>query len=311
MSLWREFRGARIAGAALVAVFGLWWATKSAPQVLPSAPTELLHFEKDQLTGIRLTRADGVLHLVKIAGVWEAEGEPWRPSRAVIRRITHQLHELSVRAEVTEGDVDFARYGVGEGAVRVDLEFVDGQTASFLVGNPNPTQVSWYIRPLPGNAVYTVQKAALDYTSLPADEFREAKFAAFDPDAVTSLTADVGGQPLAFLREGEHWRMTTPEAAPASRDRVRSLLGRIGNLKATRFVEDHPADLATWGLQPPHATVRLGIDGGEPITLAISSQSGPGGERFIYRAEDDAVYAVNTDFLDDFRVAARDFHETP
>lgn len=304
----KRFKGAIIALVALavVAIAVIVVDARQAREGLPQEiqPT-LFRFEEEDLVGIEVVRPDLTLHLMRADdGAWSMEGRPFRPRRSMVRRVAHQLHDLNARTQVVEAPESLEEYGLGEGAIRVTLSLAGGQTLAFEAGDPNPTGVSYYIRPLPGDTVYTVKKSAVDYYRLDLEQFREHRFASLDADLADSIDAEVDGRVLRFHRSDEGWLMTEPEAWDASRQEVRTMLGRTGALKATAYVADQPEDLSPWGLDAPRHTVRIGLSTGDAVTLYVGDlvpDTDPA-ERYVYRVEDDAVYAAREDFLEAFRL---------
>ena len=311
MSTMRRFRGS-LAALAVLAVVGTGWLVAEALRPVADvyeAPPGLFDFEKEDMVAVRVVREDTTIELVEEDGEWRVVGEPWRPSRSMVRRVAHQLHDLTARAVVAEGQDREAveLYGMGPAAIQVTLTLKDGSTVAFEAGDPNPTSVSFYIRPIPGDAVYVVKKSAVDYYRLSLEEFRERRFAWLDADDADRIDATVDGRRLALSRVDEkHWRMSVPKEQDAARDEVRTMLGRTGALKAFGFVADEPrpTDLAQYGLEPPEHTVTIGMSSGEVVTLRIGSlvpDSDPQ-QRYVYRQEDDAIYAARDGFLEAFQL---------
>lgn len=305
MSELRRFRGAGLAMAALLGVGALWWLGDDTP-ITPERAYQpaLFQFEKEDVVGITVVRPDRTIALAQVDGVWRAQGEPWRPSRSMIRRVAYQIHDLTARAVVADGVTDLDAYGVGDDAITVELALRDGRAVKFAVGDPNPTSVSWYVRPLPGDVVYTVKKAALDYYALSLEEFRERRFAWLDADQADAIDVTIGGEVSRFERVGERkWRMRAPVDQRADTEAIRTMLGRTGALKATQFIEDAPADKAKYGLDAPVAVVVIHQGTGEAVTLEVGAlvPDADPPERYVFRVEDDTVYAAKDAFLEAYQ----------
>lgn len=321
MQTLRQFRGALIALVAFAVVAGAWFATRPSP-VEPRAAKGKKHeegvalfaFEKSDLVKVNVERPDGTITLVEKPDGWwidgseGANGQSLPASRSMVNRVKHQLHDLVSRATVVEGTGDAALYGLGKSSIRVTLTFRDGSVHTFEAGDPNPSGVSFYIHPTPGDVIYTVKKSAVDYYSLSLSEFRERRFASFDSKDLDALEVQArSGLHLRFQRTGEHaWDLLEPERFAASDDSVRSLVGRVSALKAVQFVTDAPtpADLHTYGLDAPELSVQLTFSGREPMTLLVG---GPAPEKdgeydlaYVRLAEEPSVYTARSGLLEDY-----------
>jgi hypothetical protein len=311
MTLIHRFRGAGTSLLLLVALVLLGgWVGLFSGEPDPSnglLKVPIFRFEKEAVTGFEINRPDRQIAMQKDGERWVVDGETWRPSRSMIRRVAHQLHDLTARATVVDAPEDYGRYGLGEGAITVFVSLDDGRTLAFEAGDPNPTAVSYYLRPIPGERVYVVKKSAVDFFRSDLEAYREHKFAIFDAGEVDALVARVDGRRLAVERTGPHsWQMSEPLVQRASRDKVRMMLGRISTLKAQTFVEDDPPDLGRYGMDPPTATVEVRTNAGEPISLVFGDlvpDSDPI-QRYVYRVEDEAVYAVKEGMLEPFSMPA-------
>ena len=316
----RQFRGTLFAVLAFVLVAGAWWTLGHQPAAPKPAKDKkanadgvaLFAFEKSDLVKVTVERSDGTINLVEKPDGWRFDnprGTGSLPaSRSMVNRVKHQLHDLVSRATVVEGTGDDALYGLGASAIHVTLQFRDGRTQSFDAGDPNPSGVSFYVRPLPGDVVYTVKKSAVDYYSLQLSEFRERRFASFDSKDVDALNvAWSDGRRLRFQRTGEQaWDLLQPERFAASDDAVRGLMGRVSALKAVEFVTDSPTpeDLARFGLDAPRLTVAMTFSGREALTLLVGANA-PSKDSgydlaYVRTAEDPSVYTARNGLLEDY-----------
>ena len=315
MSELRRFRGAGIAMLALVALIVAGWVSGVWPSGGPAisdTPEAIFRFEKEDMVGFKIVRPDQVIEMRRDGEVWSAVGHPWRPSSAMVRRGAHQLHDLTARATVVDHPEDYGLYGLGDGAIAVEITLREGTVLAFQAGDPNPTSVSYYLRPTPGDRVYVVKKSAVDFYRSDLTAYREDKFATFDANEVDALVAEVGQTTLAMERTGEYtWHMSSPIEQEASREKVRMMLGRISAMKAQAFVEDGPKNLAPYGLDVPAAkvTIRLSTSGPVTVWLGDSIPDSDPPQRFAFRVEDDAVYAVKDGMLDSFTLPIEEYRK--
>ncbi len=296
-------------GALLVGAWlsGIWQVD---PSPIGDEPEAIFRFEKEDMVGFKVKRPDREIEMRREGETWEAIGHPWRPSSSMVRRVAHQLHDLTARATVVDNPDDFGLYGLGEGAIAVEIYLRDGSTLAFEAGDPNPTSVSYYLRPTPGERVYVVKKSAVDFYRSDLSQYREHKFATFDANEVDTLVAEVKGQQMAVERTGQYtWQMSSPVSQQASRDKVRMMLGRISAMKAQSFVEDGPKDFAKYGMDPPVATMTVRLSTGDPVTMwlgALVPEVDPA-QRYAYRVEDDAVYVVKDGMLESYTLPIEEY----
>jgi hypothetical protein len=312
----KAFRGTVIAAVALALLAVAVFVVK--PDLFSGAedtgPPRLFEFEKHEVTRVQVDRPDGErVVLTEQDGEWIIESTGHTAGRSMVNRVKHQLHDLTARATVVEDPDSPELYGLGDNAIRVELTLRDGRTLAFRAGDPNPSSVSYYIQPEPGNTVYTVKKAAVDYYSLTLDEFRERRFATFDSKDVTrfEVTLALEGAPARLDIEStgdREWQMTAPLEMAANDDRVRRLIGRVSALKARDFVElsaeERTAKLAEFGLDTPRADITVHFGSRDPLRVRVGHDA-PSDSKFEELAymllQDEAtIYIARRGILEEF-----------
>lgn len=308
----RRFRGSILALVALLVILGiagLLDRTESVPEVVPDT---LFRFDKEDLVGFTIVRSDATIEIRRIEDRWTAVGRSWRPNRAMIRRVAHQLHDLDARANVVDDPEEPAVYGLGSDAIEVTLELQGGERLAFRVGDPNPTSVSYYMQVLSSDQVeagrvYVVKKASMDYYRLEPEAFREDRITTFDAADAVSLVADVDGRRIEAERTGPlTWQMHAPVEQEASRDKIRLMLGRISALRALAFVADAPDDPSAWGIDGEAPRIAITLGSGEEIAVRLGDEieGTEPAQRYAYLESDDAIYAVKGGILESFRLSA-------
>jgi hypothetical protein len=308
----KAFRGTLVV-ALLLCVVGLavWFFEPRVQDPNAEHVVQLFNFEKQDLVRVEVDRPDkGRLVLSEQPdGSWIVEGPGWKAGRSMVARVKHQIHDLTSRATVIQEPQAPELYGLGTNAIRVHMFFRDKTESEFLAGDPNPSSVSYYIEQLPGGEIFTVKKSAMDYYSEDPVEFRERRFTDLDSNDADRLEAELpGGRKLVIQRLDEfQWQLEQPANWKASREEVRMLLGRVTSLKVRDFVEDHPTDLARYGLDLPRAHILVRFASRDPIDLRIGKAAapdeGPGEVRtyaYMLLADDDTVVTARDDLLEDF-----------
>ncbi len=317
----KAFRGSLLAALLLIAVAAAFWLLRpQTDDTLPDEGVRIFSFEKHELVKVHVERPDAdPITLQEQDGRWLIAGTDFVAGRSMVNRVKHQLHDLTSRATVVDAPDSPELYGLGDNAIKVELTLRDGRTLAFEAGDPNPSSVSYYIRPIPGDTVYTVKKSAVDYYSLTLDEFREHRFAGFDSKDVSRMDATVDlpatderpavQRHLELERTGDReWDMLEPVQMAANDDRMRRLLGRVNALKAKDFVEIDDAELQArlpeWGLDQPRLDITLSFASRDPLHLMVGGDA-PSDNKYEELAyvliEGDAtVYVARRGLLDDF-----------
>ena len=307
----KAFRGTLLALLLLLVLVAVVYAVRPAVFEGEAELTpRLFEFEKHELVHVEVVSPDGeVIVLKEDEGRWVIEGTDFVAGRSMVNRVKHQIHDLTARALVVESPEAPELYGLGKNAIHVTLTMRDGRTVEFLVGDPNPSFVSYYIQPLPGDAVYTVKKAAVDYYSLTLEEFRERRFASFDSKDATRIDAklDMPDAPdrLIIDKTGEKWwEMEAPVQMTANLDRVKRLMGRVSALKAQDFIEIEQADVAAYGLDKPRADITIEFASREPLRVLVGGDA-PSDNKYeelayVMIAGESTVYVARRGMLEEF-----------
>jgi hypothetical protein len=106
------------------------------------------------------------------------------------------------------------------------------------------------------------------------DQKKKDKLLAFDKAKVKELgLAPAGGEALKVVKQGDVWRLTTPNDVPAATSEVETLLTSLESLEIEEVVAEQPARLADYGLEPPRSTITLAVDGSAPITVLLGEKT--------------------------------------
>lgn len=297
----KEFRGTLIA-LGLFLGLGAFFFFRDDNGKQAGDEKQIFSFEKHEVISATISRPDGeVITLIEKDGKWWIEGTNWQANLTMVNRIRHQLHDLEARAKVSTDDDNFELYGLGKEAIRVELSLNSGKKIAFLAGDPNPTGVSYYIRPLPGDTVYTVKKSALDYYSAPFDEFRNQHFVTMDSKEVSSFQVWNEKGEYKFQRLDEHrWKLVDPEMR-VSKDTMRTMIGRAIALKAASFI-DLVEQNQDYGLSNPVLRLKFNLEDGKSIFVRVGSKAEENGFSYFQLEGDPVVYIAKHGLLEEFDI---------
>jgi hypothetical protein len=110
---------------------------------------------------------------------------------------------------------------------------------------------------------------------------------------VTKVSITHKGSPAVVLEKaGGQWKITSPESYGADQDTVNSLLSSLNPLNADKLVEDHPSEVAQFGLKDPSLTVAVTTTSGRTTTILAGDDLPTGGSTYAELAGDSKVYTI-------------------
>ena len=106
------------------------------------------------------------------------------------------------------------------------------------------------------------------------------------------------------------WQLLEPEKADADATAVASVTSSLASLEVQRVVDDNPADLAQYGLNPPRIDLSFRVRGEEVLQrLLVGEQTPTGGDLYAKKPDETRVFLISS-FLDTtFNKTAFDFRD--
>ena len=106
------------------------------------------------------------------------------------------------------------------------------------------------------------------------------------------------GQTSRLQRVGENWQLVEPVKTEADNGVVGTVTSNLGTLEVQRVVEESPADLAQYGLNPPRIDVAFRLREQKDFQrLLVGDKTATGGDLYAKRAEEKRVILISS-FLD-------------
>lgn len=103
-----------------------------------------------------------------------------------------------------------------------------------------------------------------------------------------------GAEPIELAKLANTWTITKPNAMGADQDAVSMLTGSLAMLNADRMIEDHPSNLADFGLTMPSEEVDITLKGGKTTKLLLGADTPAGTGIYAKIESDPKVYTVAT-----------------
>jgi hypothetical protein len=117
-----------------------------------------------------------------------------------------------------------------------------------------------------------------------------------DPATVTSLIVkQKGAPPVVLARAGANqWKITGPGDYPADSSAVSSMLSALSPLNSDSIVEDHPANLADYGLSDPSLEVDVTGKDNKTSRLLFGDDAPTGGGVYVQLAGNPRVFTAGS-----------------
>jgi len=139
------------------------------------------------------------------------------------------------------------------------------------------------------------------------DARRDPAAADAKPKAFVELPADNieeiqirngSGETSRVQRVGDKWRLVEPDPADADTGVVGTVTSNLASLEVQRVVDENPADLAQYGLNPARIEVAFRLkDQKDFQRLLVGEKTPTGGDVYAKRPEENRVFLVSS-FLD-------------
>lgn len=146
-------------------------------------------------------------------------------------------------------------------------------------------------------------------TSSPATKTEEKLFAIKSEDIQQITLQPAGGEKVKLERAGDKWKIVEPRELPADDSAISTLLGTLSGLYVSETVEEKPASLKEYGLDPPQATVEFAAKSGGRQTLLLGENAPAGGSVYAKSASQPKVVAVGSYVKSDLTKSLFDLRE--
>ena len=128
---------------------------------------------------------------------------------------------------------------------------------------------------------------------------RDKAFTTVAADAIEELQIKSADGETSRLRRAEKgWQLVEPNTADADASELSSLTSSLTGLEVQRVVDENPADLKQYGLNPPRVEVGFRLKGDKDFRrLQIGEKTPTGGDLYARKPDDKKVFLISS-FLD-------------
>ena len=105
-----------------------------------------------------------------------------------------------------------------------------------------------------------------------------------------SIKSDKGQTTIA-AKQGDRWQQTQPDTVPADEAEISGITSNLASLEVQRVVDEQPADLKQFGLNPARIEVSF-RQGGKDHTLLLGQKTPTGGDMYALVSDKPRVFIV-------------------
>jgi hypothetical protein len=133
------------------------------------------------------------------------------------------------------------------------------------------------------------------------------KILALTADQITSIRlSKPGADPITLTKSGDKWKL---DALAADQDAVTTLTGAVSPLTSDRLIDEHPQNLASFGLDKPAFEVDITTKNGDTKKLLLGSDTPSGSDTYAKLDSDPKVYTVASSTKSNFDKSVSDLRD--
>ena len=146
-----------------------------------------------------------------------------------------------------------------------------------------------------GSYIYFVTWKKTDSSSLPS---KDKVFAGVEPAQIEELTVTSSrGEVTSLKKSADKWQIVKPIETAAAESDVAVVTSGLGQMEINRVVDEKPADLKAYGLEPPRLSVEFKASGGKTGTVFIGDKTQTAGNLYAKKSDEPRVFLVS-DYLE-------------
>lgn len=295
---------------AMLLVYANYYETE---EILPPGiekPEQILACTDKDITAITWkTGSAGDLKLsINASGSKIIAPAEYRSDKNEVDGVLRHFAELKSAMVIAENATDTASYGFNASAPTVVIE-AGSQNWELTLGAKTEVGASHYLIKKGDTRIFMVPGYIKGDFDKKLGDLRDRQLFVDDFGQVTSVSYKSAELPIE-LRLNESltdWTIESPASYSADGVAVAELIQRMHNLRISKFVEDNPADPASYGLASPGLIIIAKNKEGREFALEAGEMSGV--DTYVRIVGDSAIHAAATSGINEMRMKVNDFRE--
>ena len=270
----------------VIGVYLLDFKPGEEKKVIDELSTKLIQLESEDIAVVKLTSEHGTVSLSKndrgefiINSPVRAKGD-----KNAINSLIRAAERIKKEREVTSGEhVNLAQYGLQPPLIELHFFLNDSSLTGFSLGVENPTGEYVFASVTGDDKVFIIPKSIYSQTNKKLFDLRDKNILSFKSKDVSKIFVKTKKYEYEINRLGNEFLMVKPVELILESGKVNSLLSRLSNGKARKFIDsEQPAEDIT-GLVEAETAIRLEISN-QPghLQLAIGRSLSDGGKAYRY-----------------------------
>ncbi len=259
-------------------------------------------FDEAHVSGLSVELGEKHYVLRREGAIWKLKSPlADRADELTVNRLLGAVRNLRALRFATDlaNPVEDERYGLSAPELKVVVELRNGSRQTLVLGSAEidgrrthfaRRKEATSIAEVPDNLLRDLDASTFDLRnkqplSFDRQQVKKIRVASgdetFELERVASAKPDAGAEPGA----DDDWQIAGLTPAKAREWKVSGMLWALSTMKATRFADENPTDLAQYGLAQPARTIRLLGESDAPLgTLHVGKHEG---EKYYVRSSTD------------------------
>jgi len=259
---------------------------------------KLVSLDRDKINEIEILRKGAEPVLLKKSGNdWSIRKPIETPAdSSTVDSLLSATSTAKIDRKLEKAAKEASQYGLSDPRLRVVLKG-EKEHRTLLFGSKDFTGSQVYVQLQGSPDIYLTSDYLFNSADKELKDWRNRKLLTFDRNQVQDIEISRATEQIKLKKQGEKWLLQQPIQETADEGSVSSLLSSLESAEAQKFVAEQPADLKTYGLDKPVATVRIREQGKDSWkTLELGKKED---DLYLARTTDRTpVFTVKTDVFD-------------
>lgn len=268
----------------------------------------VLAFDRDKVAKLEVLTSAGEFTLARQGKEWQLlKPIKGRADERQVERLLWSLKDARVKAFITDDDQDLKPYGLDRPSLTVRLWEQDEKgPKGLLLAKAVTKPDQFYAKADPGEGIVVVEARLFDDLNVNPSTLQDRRLLAFETIEIKTLALHYPDKAIVVEKEGDSWKLKTPEDGQAKASKVSALLFSLKDLEFQAIISTKGGELKRYGLDKPKIEIALTKTDGTPLPILLLGKKEK--ERLYAKLKPSpTIYAIDPKLLDDLPHAAEAF----